>query len=141
VHTTTIQEQLRELERRWVAAEIAADINALDELATEGFRLVGPAGFVLDKHQWLERYRQGDLVTRSLSFEDAATRVHGDAAITIGRHVQQAEYQGRPTNGEFRSTHIAVCDGGRWLLAGLHLSPLGGPPPFANRITDEESGG
>jgi hypothetical protein len=52
-------------------------------------------------------------------------------AIRIGRHVQEAEFQGRPVNGEFRATHIAVRDGERWRLAGIHLSPLGGPLPFA----------
>ena len=93
--------------------------------------LVGPVGFVLDKQQWLERYRGGSLRTTALAFEDAVTRVHGDCAIRIGRHVQEAEFQGRPVNGEFRATHIAVRDGDRWRLAGVHLSPIGGPPPFA----------
>jgi hypothetical protein len=93
--------------------------------------LVGPVGFILDKQQWLERYRGGGLRTKALAFEDAVTRVHGDTAIRIGRHVQEAEFQGRPVNGEFRATHIAVRDGGRWRLAGVHLSPIGGPPPFA----------
>jgi hypothetical protein len=85
----------------------------------------------LDKQQWLDRYRGGGLHTHALAFEDAVTRVHGDYAIRIGRHIQQAEFQGRPVNGEFRATHIAVRDGGRWRLAGVHLSPIGVPPPFA----------
>lgn len=67
------------------------------------------------------------------------TRVHGDCAIRIGRHVQEAEFQGRPVNGEFRATHIAVRDEDRWRLAGVHLSPIGGPPPFARPTnTDTE---
>jgi hypothetical protein len=128
---TTPLQDLTELDRTIARAEVDADVTTLDALATEDFTLVGPVGFVLDKQQWLDRYRGGVLRTRQLSFEDAVTRVYGNTAIRIGRRVQQAEFQDRPVNGEFRATHVAVRDGDRWRLAGVHLSPIGGPPPFA----------
>lgn len=134
----TPDDEIRELERRWAQGELDADAAALDALATDDFMLVGPLGFVLDKQQWLDRYRRGDLVNHSLSFEDTTMRVYGSAAVTIGRHIQEAEHQGHPANGEFRATHIAVHDGSRWRLAGLHLSPIGGPPPFARPNAAEE---
>ena len=129
-HASSLQE-LAELDRDATRAEVDGDVATLDLLATDDFMLVGPVGFVLDKQQWLERYRGGSLRTTALAFEDAVTRIHGDCAIRIGRHVQEAEFQGRPVNGEFRATHIAVRDDARWRLAGVHLSPIGGPPPFA----------
>jgi ketosteroid isomerase-like protein len=121
---------IRDLQRRWAEAEVRGDVAALDALATEDFRLVGPVGFVLDKRQWLDRYAGGDLVTSALSFEDVQTRFYGDTALTIGRHVQRAEYQGHPADGQFRASHIAVRGGDGWRLAGCQLSPIGGPPPF-----------
>jgi hypothetical protein len=127
---TSLLDQLRELERRWIDAETRADAAALDALATGDFALVGPAGFVLDKQQWLDRYRSGSLRTHSLSVEGAETRLYGDAAVTVGIQRQEAEYQSHPASGEFRITQIAIRRGEDWLLAGLHLSPLGGPPPF-----------
>jgi ketosteroid isomerase-like protein len=129
--TTTRLQGLRELDQRWLEAETGADVAALDELATSDFTLVGPAGFVLDKEQWLDRYRNGDLATRSLSFTDPMTRVYGDTALTIGRFVQAADYRSNPAGGEFRATQIAVRDGSRWRLAGLHLSPIVSRPPVA----------
>jgi len=125
-------EEIRELNQRWTEAETRGDVAALDALAADGFRLVGPVGFVLDKQQWLDRYRLGDFVTASLRFEDVQTRRYGDTAVSIGRQVQQATYQGHPANGEFRTSLIAVRDGGRWRLAGCQVGPLGGPPPFAS---------
>lgn len=125
------EEQVRELGRRWVEAELKGDTAALDALSTDDFMLVGPVGFVLAKEQWLGRYRSNSLVTRSLRWDDLTIRVHGDAAVIIGRHTQQAEHQGNPVDGEFRGTHVAVRHGDAWLLAGVHLSPMGGPPPFA----------
>jgi ketosteroid isomerase-like protein len=124
----------RELETSWAQAEMRADTGTLEAISTGDFTLVGPLGFVLNKRQWLERYRSGDLVTHSLSFEDPATRVYGDAAVTIARHVQQASYNGQPADGEFRTTHIAVHDEGGWRLAGIQLSPIGGPAPFARPV-------
>ena len=121
---------------QWANAEVDANTSAHNAITIDDFMLVGPAGFVLDKQQWLERYRQGDLVTRSLVFKDTTTRVYGEAAVTIGRHVQEAEYHGHPASGEFRATHIAVRDGSQWRLAGLNLSPVGGPPPFPRRRDD-----
>ena len=46
-------------------------------------------------------------------------------------HAQRAAYRGRPNDGRFRATHIAVRDDGEWKLAGIHLSPIGVPaaPP------------
>ena len=44
--------------------------------------------------------------------------------------VQQSEYQGRPANGESRLTQIAAHDDDGWRLLGMHLSPIGGLPPF-----------
>jgi ketosteroid isomerase-like protein len=86
---------------------------------------------VLDKGQWLERYRSGDFATKSLAWDDVTVRDYGNTAITVGTQTQQASYQGNPANGQFRVTHVWVRDGAGWELAGVHLSPIGGPPPFA----------
>jgi ketosteroid isomerase-like protein len=127
----TTDQEIRELGRRWAAAEERGDTGVLDELAVDGFRLVGPLGFVLDKRQWLERYRGGDLVTDKLAWADVEVHDLGQTAIAIGVHDQVASYQRHPANGRFRATHVLVRDGDRWRLAGIHLSPIGGPPPFA----------
>jgi hypothetical protein len=64
-----------------------------------------------------------------LRFEQGRTRVYGDTAVTIGRWFQEAEFRDQPVNGEFRVTRLAISDGSGWRLAGLHLSPIAGPPP------------
>jgi Domain of unknown function (DUF4440) len=62
-------------------AEVAGDIDTLAGLATDDFRLVGPFGFVLDKTQWLDRYRSGDFITTELSWHDIETCQHGDTVV------------------------------------------------------------
>jgi hypothetical protein len=92
----TTSEAIRELGERWLAAEVDADVDTLEKLITDDFGLVGPYGFVLDKEQWLDRYRSGDFTTSRLSWDDVALRDYGDSAITIGTQNQEAAYDGRP---------------------------------------------
>ena len=119
---------IRELGRTWAAAEQAGDTATLDALAVPDFQLVGPLGFVLDRQQWMQRYRSEDLHTTTLDWVIESVRVYGDAAVTIGTHTQTGDYRGRPTDGAFRSTHVAVRRDGRWQLASIHLSPVQQPP-------------
>jgi ketosteroid isomerase-like protein len=125
------EEGVRQLGRRWADAEERGDSDALAALTTDDFVLVGPLGFVLDKQQWLDRYRTGDLVTKSLDWQDVEIRDYGDCAVAVGVHTQQAAYRGTPVDGEFRATHIAIRRDAQWLLAGIQLSPIGAPPAFA----------
>jgi ketosteroid isomerase-like protein len=126
--TTDITTDVHELGRRWAEAEQRGDTQVLDALTTDDFTLVGPLGFVLDKGQWLDRYRSGNLVTSSLVLDEVRVRDYGRAAVAIGRHTQEAAHQGRHMDGQFRITLVAVRPDDRWLLAGLHLSPIAAPP-------------
>ncbi|HLZ68431.1 MAG TPA: nuclear transport factor 2 family protein [Dehalococcoidia bacterium] len=116
-------DQVRELGRRWADAEQRNDTAALDGLLTPDFKAFGPRGFVLDRQQWLDRLRSGDLVMRSLTLDEVEVRAHGMMAIAIGRESQQAAYRGGPADGQFRVTQIAIRDGDRWLLAGCTSAP------------------
>ncbi|HEX3650889.1 MAG TPA: DUF4440 domain-containing protein [Pseudonocardiaceae bacterium] len=118
---------IRQLGQQWAEAEQRGDTDTLDALTTADFTLVGPLGFVLRKPDWLERYRTGGLVTRSLAWDDTTIREYGDTAVVVGRHTQRAEYRGTPVNGGFRATHIVVRQHDQWLLAGIHLSPIAPP--------------
>jgi ketosteroid isomerase-like protein len=122
------QAELEEFGKRWAEAELARDLTVLDAMAHKDFILVGPLGFVIDKTQWLDRYRSGDLVTSSLHWRDTEARVFGDCAVVVGVHDQEAAYRGRPNNGQFRATQILVREDGTWRLVGMHLSPIAAPP-------------
>ncbi|QYN19614.1 nuclear transport factor 2 family protein [Amycolatopsis sp. DSM 110486] len=124
-------EEITDLGKRWVAAETAGDTTTLAGMTTGDFTLVGPLGFVLNRDQWLQRYEGGGLVTRRLDWREVEVREHGDSAIAVGVHEQEATHRGNAVDGQFRSTHVLVREDGRWLLAGMHLSPIGAPPAFA----------
>jgi ketosteroid isomerase-like protein len=111
-----------DLGHRWATAERDADVAALSTMVTDDFHLVGPFGFVLDKAQWLDRYASGDFSTTLLSWHDVDVRVYRDAAITVGTQTQEAAYQGAPSNGDFRVSHVFVRRGDDWAMANIQLS-------------------
>ena len=118
---------IMELGDRWATAEIAGDVDTLAGLADDDFRLVGPFGFVLDKEQWLDRYRSGAFHTRTLIWDEVSVTDHGDLAIAVGKQTQEATYQGRPSDGEFRVSQVFARKPDGWRLIGMHLSQAAPP--------------
>ncbi|MFF5989927.1 nuclear transport factor 2 family protein [Prauserella flavalba] len=125
--------------RRWVTAELAGDAEQLDRLGADDFTLVGPAGFVLDRAQWLGRFGPQGLSMQRLEWAPDSVRVYGDAAVVVGSQEQEATFAGNRADGRFRVTHTAVRQHGEWRLAAIQFSPLGGPGPFAGAPKREAS--
>jgi hypothetical protein len=122
--TPKVVGEIKDLGERLARAQLRADANALGALLTDEFKVVGPAGFVLDKQQWIEQYSSGRLEVRSLDWDELDVRVHDQVAIAIGRQSDQVTFQSQPAGGEFRVTQVAVQVDGEWRLLGLHLSPI-----------------
>jgi ketosteroid isomerase-like protein len=124
--------QLQRFVDEWADAERREDVAFLREALTDDFIGIGPLGFMLTKDQWLGRY-EGGLSYDSFTLEEVAARFYGGAAVATGRQSQSGEFQGNDASGEFRATLIFAEQEGRWLLAGLHLSPIAGAPSFLDR--------
>ena len=124
--------QLEEFAQEWATAELRGDAAFLEGALTDDFVGIGPLGFMLNKEQWLSRYQSGDLVYESFALDEVEARFYGEAAVATCRQSQTGTYQGQAVDvmqGEFRATLVFVEREGRWLLAGLHLSPIVGMPP------------
>jgi ketosteroid isomerase-like protein len=124
--------QLQRFVGEWADAEEREDVAFLRENLTEDFVGIGPLGFMLTKDQWLGRY-EGGLSYESFVLEEVAARFYGGAAVATCRQSQVGEFRGNDASGEFRATLIFAEQEGRWLLAGLHLSPIAGAPSFLDR--------
>ena len=92
-HTNPLQD-LAELDRDVTRAEVDGNVATLDALATDDFTLVGPVGFVLDKQQWLDRYRGGGLRTTALADVMKNERFQRNRPFIADRH-QQALFRAR----------------------------------------------
>jgi uncharacterized protein DUF4440 len=130
----TTQKQLDSLVAAISRAEAGGDVEQLDAVLAPDFTGVGPAGFVLGRAQWMERFANG-LVNDSFELAGLDWRIHDGVAVGIGIQRQRTTYQGHRNDGDFRVSLIAIPPSGRsvggWLLLGVHLSPIMARPPQA----------
>ena len=137
--------QQERLGEGWAAAELRGDTVTLGRILADDFVAVGPRGFMLSKEQWLSRHHSGNLTYEAFEWDEVTVRVHGDTAAMIGWETASAVYEDGEVRHEiqdqFRATLVFAEDQGRWLLFGLHLSPISGPPagrPVQNPNEAEE---
>ncbi len=114
----------------FTAAQLSGDVDRLTELLTSDFTLVGPLGYVVERDNWLHQFRSGALKHTAFALEEPRARRYDGVAVVIANQIQTSTYQDRDASGAFRVSLIAVPEGDRWRLAGMHLSsmPPDGPP-------------
>jgi hypothetical protein len=117
----------------WIVAELRGDIAFLERTLTDDFMAVGPLGFVLTKREWIGRHQSGNMTYKALALDEITVRIYDQAAVLIGREVQDAAYRGNSVKAQLRTTVVLVRRGGEWQLIGVHMSPIGAPPSFAQQ--------
>jgi ketosteroid isomerase-like protein len=121
-------QQANDVIQQFITAEQQVDTAALSRLLTDDFHLVGPAGYVLSKLEWLGSLNSGKLKLTTLSLEEVNTRIHNDSAIAIGQRKQTGTFEDRDVQGQFRETIMLNRQGDGWYVAGVHLSPIAASP-------------
>ena len=125
------EQEVVRLADAWANAELRADTTLLERILADDYIGIGPLGFMLTKQEWLARHETGDLKYESFNLDEVKVRVYNDAAVLIGRQVQNATYRGNSIPGQFRITLVFVHQQGQWQLVSLQLSSIGQPPNFA----------
>ncbi len=115
-------DQITQLSNRWAEAERKMDTNALQTLINGEFSLIGPRGFVLDREQWLNRYKTGDLKNESFDWKVEDVQDYGCTAVIRGIQTQRTSYRGQDSSGSFRVSLVAVMDGDDPHIAHIQLS-------------------
>jgi uncharacterized protein (TIGR02246 family) len=128
IQSKSIKATVEQLVQTWVAAQLADDAGALEQMVTDDFTVIGPRGFILGKREWLAGYKSGDLKFESLDWSEAKVRTYGDSAIVTGRDKQRVSYQGQPQAMDLRATLVFVRQRDEWRLAAAQFSPIAGPP-------------
>ncbi len=119
------------LEARLRAAQLEADLAALEELISDDLLFTGPDGEVGTKAQDLEAHRSGTVrFVAHVPEELRVRRVGADVAISSLRAQLTVEVAGTLSRGNYRYTRVwAREDGGAWRVAGGHVSLVSSPRP------------
>jgi len=113
------------LEARIRAAQLNADIDALDALISDDLLFSGPDGRLGTKAQDLEAHRSG--VVRFVEHEPDELRVRrvgNDVAVAALRARLAVEVAGTLIRGTHRYTRVWAREDGQWRVVGGQVSPV-----------------
>ena len=120
------------LEARLRAAQLAADVGALDALIADELLFTGPDGTLGTKAQDLEAHASGAVRFRVHEPEELRVRRVGpDVAVTALRARLAVEVAGTLMQGVYRYTRVWAREHGRpWRVVAGHVSavPAAGDP-------------
>jgi hypothetical protein len=120
--TMLTEETIRDLQREFDQAELAADTTTLERLIADDFQSIGPKGFVLDKTQWIGRHGYFRYIT--LETSDVDVRLYDTAAIVRNIQRNTATHRDDKVSVAARVSQVWVDQQGQWRLAGIQFSPL-----------------
>ena len=81
-------------------------------------------GEVLTKAQWLDNIGSEKLKHVAFDHKVADLHIYGDAAVLTGISHTVFEYKGAVSETPRRFTRFFVKQGGKWLLAGQHVTAI-----------------
>jgi ketosteroid isomerase-like protein len=118
------------LEAQIRAAQLGADVSALDQLIAEELLFTGPDGQLGTKAQDLSAHGSGAVRFRAHEPEELRVRrVGADVAVSALRARLSVEVAGALVRGTYRYTRVWAREGGGpWRVVGGHVSevPAGG---------------
>ena len=129
------------LEARLRAAQLAADVPALDALIAEELLFTGPDGQLGTKAADLAAHRSGAVRFRAHSPEELRMRRVGpDVTVSALRARLVVDVDGTPVEGTYRFTRVWAREpDGAWRVVGGHVSAL--PSVVERPANDEEKSG
>ena len=119
-----VDQEIVILEARIRAAQLSADITALEDLISDDLLFTGPDGQLGTKAQDIEAYRSGTVRFVAHDPEELRIRrVSADVAISSLRARLTVDIAGNLSRGTYRYTRVWAREGGRvWRVVGGHVS-------------------
>jgi hypothetical protein len=119
-----VTDELRAAERRLQAAQLASDVDTLDELVDERLIFTGPDARLYTKQDDLRVHRTGEQRMTRVDEEDLRVLVAGDAGVTWFLGTLAGTVSGEPFTARVRYTRTWVRDSGAWRLIAAHVSAV-----------------
>jgi ketosteroid isomerase-like protein len=119
------EKEVREMIEKYRTALLQRDIAALEKIWADDYVFVNVSGELLTKAQRLANAKSGATTLDSIKEEENITvRVYQNSAVATSRVTIKGQYSGRPTSGQYRSTHVWVKGSSGWQLVSNQLTAL-----------------
>jgi ketosteroid isomerase-like protein len=111
---TSEQQQIMELEYRFIEACLKADTQVLDSILADDFIFTDPNGVNLTKQEWLADLTSGDFRFESIMIEALQVSVREDVATVQVSLRVKAQSKKAGYNGRYSAMDIYERRGERW---------------------------
>ncbi len=115
---------LRAADTSWNAMRLQPDVQGLDALLAEDWRLTHSDGRVQDKADYLRELSERSRANQVIENQDLEVRYYGDSAVVTGTSVQAGTRDGQPWSGRFRFTRVWIQREGKWRMVASHSSRI-----------------
>ena len=118
-----VEQNLKDMEQRWVKASLASEGDALAPLRADDFVNISSDGNVLNKNQTMERTKKSKWEVSELS--DIQVNTHGDSAVVTGVwHGKGTDSEGKTVDTRERWADTWVKKNGKWQCVASAAAPL-----------------
>lgn len=116
-----VEQELRELVRRWDEATVKGDAATLDRLLADEFAFVGGP----QKAEYLASVKAHtpDSYVASAVSEDVQVQVYGDTAVLTGLDTIKGKYKGKDYVNKWLYMDVWIKRAGRWQCVKTYSSP------------------
>jgi ketosteroid isomerase-like protein len=108
------EQEVRDMERQWREAWLAADVAALDRIHAHDYMAIPNIGTVSTKAEVMTDVRRGAFRYTRMEHSDMTVRVYGNTGVVVGRTINEGHRGNRDVSGDFRYTRIYVKRNGSW---------------------------
>ena len=112
----SVEDQLVALDKAWTAAELKGDKKAAAVMVAEDFVGTTQRGQIQNKADYISGITPNSDMVKA---DDYKIAIHGNTAIMTHRSTVQGV-----RNIQFRSTHVWMKRGGKWLIIAHHGSQI-----------------
>jgi hypothetical protein len=111
-----IQKAILAIDNERYEAMQKRDMAAMDRLHADGLVFINTKGRMLNKAEYLEEIRSGNLKFLSVETDDYTFCIYGDTVIMSGRAKSVVEYHGVVNKRPRRFTSVFIRMQGQWRL-------------------------
>jgi hypothetical protein len=111
-----IQKEILAIDQARYDAMQKRDMAAMDRLHADGLVFINTKGRLLNKAEYLEEVKSGNLKFLSVETDDYQFRIYGDTVIMSGRAKSTVEYHGVVNKKPRRFTSVFIKMDGQWRL-------------------------
>ncbi|MGK2878295.1 MAG: nuclear transport factor 2 family protein [Solirubrobacterales bacterium] len=112
-------DSLMEVEQALQRAQLASDVDALEQLLHNHLRFIGPDTGVHDKAEDLAAHQAGLVAFKSSTPVEFEVHAYGTTGVTIALLELEVEVSGELVHGTCRYTRTWLCEDDRWqIVAG-----------------------